>query len=231
MGKGVRLFVRGEYACFTRPEMKVERVTYDVMTPSAAKGVLDCIYWKPSIRWRVTAIHVLNDIRFASIRRNEVSSVVSPRNVRRAMETGDLSGLPIQADDPRERAQRASTVLRDVAYVIEAEFDMRSGDAGEGPAKHLCMFRRRASRGQCAQRPFLGTREFAADFRLLEHDEPLPAGTLPAARRDQDLGWMLLGIDFHDEDPARGVEPRFFRAKLDGGTLHVPPMGSVEARS
>src|SRR4051812_31163228 len=160
MAYGIRLKVWGDHACFTRPEMKAERVSYDVMTPSAARGILEAIHWKPAIRWVVDRIHVLNEIRFQSIRRNEVGSKISVRNVKTAMSRGSLEGLHLLVDEDRQ--QRASTVLADVAYVIEAHFELtaKAGpDDTEG--KHLDMFTRRATRGQCFHQPCLGTREFA----------------------------------------------------------------------
>ena len=143
MSFGIRLHIWGERACFTRPEMKVERVSYDVITPSAARGILEAIHWKPAIRWAVDRIHVLRPIRFESIRRNEVGNKLSPTNVRKAMKAGSTAGLATYVDE--ERQQRASTVLRDVAYVIEAHFEL-TDKAGpdDSVGKHLDIFNRRA---------------------------------------------------------------------------------------
>jgi CRISPR-associated protein Cas5d len=194
--------------------MKVERVSYDVMTPSAARGVLEAIHWKPAITWMVDRIHVLRPIRFQTIRRNEVASKVPVPTARRAMERGDLGGLGLAVDNDRQ--QRATVALYEVAYVIEAHFEMtaRAKD-DDTPAKHIEMFKRRAAKGQCFHRPYLGCREFAADFALA--DGPLPKSTLPRDQRNRDLGWMLYDIDFASEEK----QPAFFRARLKDGVLDV----------
>ena len=222
MGYGVRLHVWGDYACFTRPEMKVERVSYDVMTPSSARGVLDAIHWKPGVLWAVDRIHVLRPIRFESFRRNELGSKISVANVRKAMRAGATDGPHAYVGEDRQ--QRASTLLRDVAYVIEAHFEL-TGAAGpeDTEGKHLSMFNRRAAKGQCFHRPYLGTREFAADFALVEGE--MPVSLLPAEQRNRDLGWML-----HDIDHGRG-EPRFFRAELRDGVVHVPSIHAAEVKA
>jgi CRISPR-associated protein Cas5d len=219
MGYGIKLHVWGERACFTRPEMKVERVSYDVMTPSAARGILEAIHWKPAIRWIVDRIHVLKPIRFESIRRNEVGSKISAASVSTAMKAGSTVGLAIAVDEDRE--QRAATILKDVAYIIEAHFEM-TAKAGEhdSEGKHLDMFNRRARSGQCFHRPALGTREFAADFKLIEDEPPVPH---PDLIRERDLGFMLLDIDF-----AKGMSPVFFRAIMRDGIITVPPMNGSE---
>lgn len=214
MSSGIKLHVWGDYACFTRPEMKVERVSYDVMTPSAARGVLEAIHWKPAIVWVIDAIHVLNPIRFTSIRRNEVGTKIPVGTVKSAMKRGDTNGLGLAVDENRQ--QRAATVLVHPAYVIEAHFEMTPHAGPEDtPAKHISMFKRRATAGQCFYRPYLGTREFAANFQLLEGD--LPVSNLPEDQRNRDLGWML-----HDIDHANDHTPYFFRAKLEEGILAVP---------
>lgn len=220
---GVRLHVWGERACFTRPELKVERVSYDVPTPSAARGILEAIHWKPAIRWHVDRIHVLKPIRFQSLRRNEVGAKASAANARSAMKAGHTNGLGILVDENRQ--QRAAMILIDVAYVIEAHFEM-TGKAGpeDTPAKHVSMFSRRAEAGQCFHRPCLGTREFPAEFALIEEGAPLPPSQLPPDQRDRDLGWMLHDIDFAD-----GATSHFFRARIDaGGAIAVPAAGSPE---
>lgn len=219
MRYGVRLHVWGDYACFTRPEMKVERVSYDVMPPSAARGILEAIHWKPALQWQVDKIHVLKPIRFQSIRRNEVNNKISEFNARSAMKRGDLNGLSLAAGTPELRAQRASTLLRHVAYVIEAHFTLTAkAGAEDSEAKHISMFNRRAASGQCFHRPCLGTREFAADFTLLEEGAPLPASDLPDADKNRDLGWMLHDIDFTDPN---NMTSHFFRARLVNGVLDV----------
>jgi len=215
MAFGVRLHVWGDRACFTRPEMKVERVSYDVMTPSAARGVLEAIHWKPAIRWVVDRIHVLRPIRFQSFRRNEVGAKISAVGAERAMRAGSTQGLGLVVEENRQ--QRAATLLSGVGYVIEAHFELTAkATAEDTPAKHLSMFNRRAAAGQCFHRPCLGTREFAADFALLAEGAPLPDSSLPPDQRDRDLGWML-----HDIDHEAGGVSRFFRARLTGGVLDV----------
>lgn len=218
MSFGIRLHVWGERACFTRPEMKVERVSYDVMTPSAARGLLEAIYWKPSIVWVVDRIHVLKPIRFQSFRRNEVGAKASASNAKQAMNRGDVNGLGLVVEDNRQ--QRATMLLTDVAYVIEARFKLtqRAG-ADDEPAKHAAMFQRRAEKGQCFHRPCLGTREFPAEFALLREAAPLPPSTLPGADRNRDLGWMLHDIDFRPDGTAK--RSNFFRARLSDGVLDV----------
>lgn len=214
MSFGVRLHVWGERACFTRPEMKVERVSYDIPTPSAARGILEAIHWKPAIVWRIDRIHVLRPIRFVSLRRNEVGARASGDLAKRAMRSGSVAGLGLSVE--KERQQRAATLLVDVAYVIEAHFEITARGGGEDPAKHIAMFNRRAETGQCFHRPCLGTREFPADFALLPEGTPLPDSQLPADQRDRDLGWMLYDIDFDNDRTSR-----FFRARLQDGVLDV----------
>lgn len=219
----IRLHVWGDHACFTRPEMKVERVSYDVMTPSAARGILEAIHWKPAIRWHVDRLHVLKPVRFQSIRRNEVGAKASAANASSAMKRGTTEGLGIVVDENRQ--QRATMVLVDVAYVIEAHFKM-TGKAGaeDTPAKHISMFNRRASQGQCFHRPCLGTREFPAEFALIAEGDPLPDCELSPGQRDADFGWMLHDIDF---EGGRN-ESRFFRAGMRDGVIDVPPFNGRE---
>lgn len=221
MAYGVRLLVWGERACFTRPEMKVERVSYDVITPSAARGILEAIHWKPAICWVVDRIHVLKPIRFESIRRNEVGGKLSASSVGKAMKAGRIESLVTLVDEDRHRQQRAATILRDVAYVIEAHFKLtdRAGpDDSEG--KHLDIFNRRAHKGQYFHAPCLGVREFPAHFELIKPEVPLPPvhADLMGVR---ELGWMLHDIDF-----AHNMTPRFFRAVMRDGVIDVPPFNS-----
>lgn len=212
MSYGIRLKVWGEYACFTRPEMKVERVSYDVMTPSAARGILEAIHWKPAIRWVIDRIHVLRPIRFETIRRNEVGSKIPAASVKTAMKRASLAGLHQVTEEDRQ--QRATLALRNVAYVIEAHFEMtRRAGADDNPAKHHDMFRRRAEKGQCFHRPALGCREFVADFAWAEE---VPATQLPEDQRNRDLGWMLYDLDF-----ANDRKPLFFRAQLTDGIVDI----------
>lgn len=217
MSYGVRLRVWGERACFTRPEMKVERVSYDVMTPSAARGILEAVHWKPAIVWIVDKIHVLKPIRFQSFRRNELGSKIAVGSVKRAMKSGSTSGLGI--DIQNNRQQRATTLLVDVDYVIEAHFDLTDkAKEDDTPAKHVSMFNRRAETGQCFHRPCLGTREFVADFAHLPEDAHLPQSSLPDDQRNRDLGWMLDDLDFSDSGD---VKSKFFRARLEKGVLNI----------
>ena len=221
MTYGIRLKVWGDHACFTRPEMKVERVSYDVMTPSAARGILEAIHWKPAIRWAIDAIHVLEPIRFQSIRRNEVGHKAPAGKIRSAMKRGTLEGLQQHVDEDRQ--QRASTVLVRPAYIIEAHFDLTDRAGPEDNAgKHLDTFNRRAARGQCFHQPCLGTREFAAHFELLAPDGDLP----PAIADTRDLGFMLWDIDHQ----APGRPSIFFRAGLDKGVMKVPRPDAPELR-
>ncbi|ACF43895.1 type I-C CRISPR-associated protein Cas5c [Pelodictyon phaeoclathratiforme] len=204
MSYGIKLRVWGDYALFTRPEMKVERVSYDVMTPSAARGILEAIYWKPSIRWIIDRIHVLKPIRFENIRRNEVAKKTSLNRV-------DMVGqypISIIVDDSDTRQQRASMVLRDVEYIIEAHFyfSMKE-DNNEG--KHLDIFTRRAKAGQCFHRPYFGCREFPVNF---EWCVDIPKSLLSG---EQDLGYMLHDIDFENNMTAR-----FFRAIMHNGIIN-----------
>lgn len=216
MAFGIRILVWGERACFTRPEMKVERVSYDVITPSAARGILEAIHWKPAIRWHIDRIHVLKPIRFESIRRNEVGSKLSAASVTKAMKAGSTGGLSICVDEDRQ--QRAATVLRDVAYVIEAHFELTPKAGPEDSVgKHLDIFNRRARKGQCFHAPCLGVREFPASFALLDEGAPFPEAD-PSLEATKDLGWMLHDIDFAD-----GMTPRFFRAEMKDGVIAVPP--------
>lgn len=211
------------YACFTRPEMKVERVSYDVMTPSAARACFEAILWKPAIRWHVRKIEVLKPIRWVNLRRNEVSSVVSIANVKKAM-SGSSIDLSIYADDSSERAQRAGLFLRDVAYRVHADLEfLRERDPEASPAKYQEMFERRAAKGQCVNQPYLGCREFAAAFRLIAD----PAAEPAAISETRDLGFMLHDLDFSvPADP----QPRFFRAQLEEGVVTVPAWDSEEVR-
>lgn len=239
MSYGIKLHLSGDFACFTRPEMKVERVSYDVITPSAARGILEAIYWKPQIRWVIDRIHVLNPIRFTNIRRNEVGAKASaPSKAAMAGDTIATPGILIE----ESRQQRAATLLRDVAYVIEAHFDIldhrfeKDGpelSANDCAGKHLDMFNRRARNGQCFHQPCLGTREFPARFTVLDEHAPMPPHSLPPDQVNRELGWMLYEIDYlpatkKDKDAfktSRGklvrAEPRFFNARLTDGVLDV----------
>lgn len=224
MAFGIRLHVWGDRACFTRPEMKVERVSYDVITPSAARGILEAVHWKPAIRWSVDRIHVLKPIRFESIRRNEVGSKLSSASVAKAMMAGSTAGLANHVDEDRQ--QRAATILRDVAYVIEAHFDLTpKAGPDDSVGKHLDIFNRRARKGQCFHMPCMGVREFPANFRLLEDGEAIPEKH-ESLLAERELGWMLHDIDF-----GRDMTPRFFRAQIAGGVIEVPPWHDEEVKA
>lgn len=216
------LEVTGDLACFTRPEMKVERVSYDVMTPSSARAVFESILWKPAICWHVSKIEILKPIRWVSIRRNEVGAVVSVRNAQEAMNKG-LGKLALNIED--ERQQRAGLFLRDVAYRIHAYFELLP-NAGENNTmgKFLDMFERRAAKGQCINQPYLGCREFACDFRLVNMTQPQQPAPIAETR---DLGFMLYDMDY---TRVANPQPRFFRAQLENGVLNVPAWDSEEVR-
>ncbi len=215
-----RLKVTGNFACFTRPEMNVERVSYDVMTPSSARGILEAILWKPAISWKVLRIDVVKPILWFSVRRNEVASVMSIKNAMKAMKTG-RGRLGLYIDVGNEREQRASLILRDVSYVIHACFELtQKAGPNDNIKKFEQMFLRRASRGQCFHRPYLGCREFPADFELIPKNEEGPV-PIPETR---ELGWMLYDMDYTKKPPL----PMFFRAKLENGTMNLR---DVEVRS
>ena len=217
MAYGVRLKVWGERACFTRQEMKGERVSYDVLTPSAARGILEAIHWKPAICWVVERIHVLNPIRFESIRRNELANKLSEKTAKSAMK----GKCRVETFIEDNRQQRVTYLLRDVAYVIEARFEMTSKAGPEdNTGQHRDMFLRRAARGQNYHQPYLGCREFAAAYEPIEDDADLPRSSHSAER---DLGWML-----HDVDFAQAMTPRFFRAVMHDGIIDVPPFHGPE---
>jgi CRISPR-associated protein Cas5d len=204
------LDVRGDWACFTRPEMKVERVSYDVITPSAARAVFEAIFWKPAVTWRVVRLEVLAPVRWTNLRRNEVASVAPTTLVQRAMKEG-RGELALYADEDRQ--QRAALLLRDVAYRLHADLVVRD-DRGdhEPPAKFYEMFERRARKGQCVNQPYLGCREFSARWRLVDDT----SGEPPAIDETRDLGWMLHDLDF--SNPVE-PKPRFFKARLVRGVV------------
>ena len=211
--------------------MKVERVSYDVITPSAARGILSAIHWKPAMNWVIDKIHVLNPIRFESVRRNELGGKISASSVNGAIKRKSVQGLYTLIEDDRQ--QRAATVLRDVAYIIEAHIQLNHAfiaqserPEDENITKHLEMFTRRARHGQCFQQPCMGVREFPANFALIEEGESLPASQLAENERNRDLGWMLHDIDF-----AHGNTPHFFRAEMKEGIITIPPFRAEEVKS
>jgi CRISPR-associated protein Cas5d len=227
------LEVWGDYACFTRPEMKVERVSYDVITPSAARAVFEAIFWKPAIRWKVTKIEVLAPIKWISVRRNEVGKLMSPKSKQIFIE--------------EDRQQRAGLFLRDVRYRLFAELEYihpskRKNNTrcvseelidseersllakDENPGKYNAMFERRARKGQCFNQPYLGCREFSAHFRFIE--EPEKETIMPIAD-SRELGFMLYDMDFSNEKDPKAM---FFRASMVKGVIIVPPKESEEVR-
>ncbi len=202
MGYGIAIRVQGKYALFTRPEMKVERVSYDVITPSAARGIIEAVYWKPAIRWVIDKIHVLSEIQFTNVRRNEVS------------EKASTDKLYIAATKARQ--QRAAMVLKDVDYVIEAHFDEVEEEWGERDSKeaHYNIVLRRLRQGQHFHAPCLGTREFGAKVELIEDKRQIPKSLVG----NRDLGWMLYDLDFSNP---RDIQPQFFKAELRDGVLDL----------
>ena len=209
-GKTFRLYIRGPNACFTRPEMKVERVSYEVPTPSAMRGVLEAIFWKPAFRWVVESLDIMEPIKWETIRRNEIGTTQSPRSEH------------ILIEDRRQ--QRASLILKDVAYVIHAHQEL-TGKQSEGNdlKKLTAMFERRAGKGQYFHHPYLGTREFAvSEFRLLQESE-----IVSPIEQSRDLGWMLYDLDFSNP---KKPQPLFFHAKMEKGTVKIPPLESREVK-
>ncbi|MDD6032583.1 MAG: type I-C CRISPR-associated protein Cas5c [Oscillospiraceae bacterium] len=212
--------VWGDYACFTRPEMKVERVSYDIMTPSAARGLIESVYWHPGLRWVIDRIHVLAPIRFTNLRRNEVKSTVSARTARTVMERGSGELYLVTSGDIQ---QRASLLLRDVRYVIEAHFDILPEKAapGDNAGKFQDIVKRRIQKGQFYHQPCFGCREFPAAFA--------PCASIPSCpeelRGERDLGYMLYDMDYTDPE---NIRPLFFRTVLRDGVLEVPSRDSGE---
>jgi len=212
MGYGITIRARGEYALFTRPEMKVERVSYDVITPSAARGIIEAIYWKPAIRWVIDKIHVLKEIEFTNIRRNEVSEKVSDSEARRRM-YGSQEPFYLSATDARQ--QRAALVLKDVDYVIEAHFELtKKAEVEDTVEKHYNIALRRLRKGQYFSPPCLGTREFGARVDLIE-DGIIPTSPLTGVH---DLGWMLYDLEFAEP---QDIRPQFFKAEMREGVIDL----------
>ncbi len=206
----IQLEVWGDYACFSRPEMKTERVTYDVPTPSAARGIVEAVFYHPGLRWRIDRIHVLKRVRFTSIRRNEVKVGVTNRTVREAARSG---GQDLYIAASKQIVQRAALVLRDVRYVIEAHFEMtEQASPSDNPGKFQDIVTRRMEKGQCFHTPYFGCREFPVYFR------PWPGGPIPAIPETRDLGFMLYDMDYADP---KNIRPLFFRAKLENGVLNA----------
>lgn len=218
----IRFETWGRYACFSRPEMKVERVSYDIMTPSAARGLIESIYWHPGILWVVDRIHVLAPIRFTNLRRNEVKSTISARSAKTVMDRGRGELYLATSQDIQ---QRASLLLQDVRYVIEAHFSILPEKAavGDNPGKFQDIATRRIAKGQFYHQPCFGCREFPAHFAPCQDIPPCPEDL----RGERDLGYMLYDMDYTDP---KDIRPLFFRAVLRDGVLHVPPRDSEEVR-
>jgi CRISPR-associated protein Cas5d len=216
------LEVWGDWACFTRPEMKVERVSYDIITPSAARAIFEAIFWKPAIKWQITKIEVLNPIKWTSIRRNEVGAVASPK----------VKEIIIEED--KNRQQKASLLLKDVRYRLHAQLifiptRLRKNDKkesyskDENPGKYQGMFERRAAKGQCYTQPYLGTREFTTSFKLI--DEKDINNLQEPIKEDKDFGFMLYDMDFSNKE---NPQPMFYRPVMKQGVIEVPNEDSEE---
>lgn len=208
MGFGIKVLISGDRACFTRPEMKTERVSYDVITPSAARGILEAVYWKPAIAWKIDSIQVVNEIRFDTFRRNELASKLSYQNAKAAYS----KNVPVYVDVMADRQQRATMYLKDVAYIVTAHFEItaRAGES-DTPEKHYNIALRRLRKGQCFNQPYLGCREFPATVSLAED------GSVESYYQDIDrfdLGFMLYDIDFKNS-----MEPMFYRAVMKNGVI------------
>lgn len=211
MGYGIKMEAWGDYALITRPEMKVERVSYDVITPSVARGIIEAIYWKPAITWHIDKIHVYNPVEFTNIRRNEVSSKISASAVDSVMNGGVK---PLYINTNSDRQQRASMVLKNVRYIIEAHFELTDKAGGTDTIeKHYNIALRRMRNGQCYHNPYFGCREFPANFRLIEDD--LPKSSL---KGEVDLGYMLYDMDFTNPED---ITPMFFRVIMRDGVIDL----------
>lgn len=205
----IKMKVWGEYACFTRPEMKVERVSYDVPTPSAARGMVESVYYHPGLKWHVDKIYVCKPIRFTNILRNEVASKISARNVLTEANGKKRSYIDRNADIQ----QRATTMLRDVHYVIEAHFEMTDkANPSDNPGKFQDIVKRRLRSGQAYMQPYLGCRECTAHFRLWE------GGDIPTIDETRDLGYMLYDMEYSDPE---NIQPMFFRAQMVHGVIDL----------
>lgn len=232
----ILLHVWGEWACFTRPELKAERYSYEVMTPSAAIGILSAIYWKPEIRWHIDKIHVLKPIKLVSIRRNEVSAkATAPKSD--LIKNGGEAHLGILVEETRQ--QRSSTILQDVEYLIEAHFSiLKVQENVNNKAKHLEMFKRRAMKGQAFHQPYFGTREFPVFFEWWDQPTP-PPSSLPPDQQNRNLGMMLHEIEFIPDKKGKiisshdgqklSARPHFFPGELKSGILHVPSLNHTNS--
>ena len=217
----IRLEVWGDYALFSRPEMKTERVSYDIMTPSAARGILEAIYWHPGLRYHIDRIYVRSPIQFTNIRRNEVKSVVNARAAEAAMKKGRGELWIVTSEDIQ---QRAAMILKNVHYVIEAHFEMtEKAAAGDNPGKFQDILKRRICKGQFYHQPYFGCREFPVNFALCEKMPPCPQ----ELKGERDLGYMLYDMDYSD---AKNIRPLFFRAVMKDGMIEVPSRESQEVK-
>ena len=213
MGVGVKVSVWGDYALFSRPELKVERCSYDMMTPSAARGILEAIYWHPGMKWVIDKIYVRNPIQFTSVRRNEVKSKIFAGNVLQVYNGADK---PLYISTKEDIVQRASMLLCNVSYVIEAHFEMtEKANASDNPGKFKDIIMRRLRRGECFHMPYFGCREFPANFALCEEEEIHTAYDVVP---EKDLGLMLYDMDYSDPE---NIQPMFFRAVMRHGVVDL----------
>ena len=213
MGVGVKVSVWGDYALFSRPELKVERCSYDMMTPSAARGILEAIYWHPGMKWVIDKIYVRNQIQFTSVRRNEVKSKILAGNVLQVYTGADK---PLYISTKEDIVQRASMLLCNVSYVIEAHFEMtEKANASDNPGKFKDIIMRRLRRGECFHMPYFGCREFPANFALCEEEEIHTAYDVVP---EKDLGLMLYDMDYSDPE---NIQPMFFRAVMRHGVVDL----------
>ena len=212
MSYGIKVHVWGDYALFSRPELKVERCSFDMITPSAARGLLESVYWHPGLKWRIDKIYVCKPIRFTSVRRNEIKSKALASS---ALSVMNGSRKDISISSKKEIVQRAALILKDVDYVIEAHFDMTErANETDNPGKFKDIIMRRLRQGACYHQPYFGCREFPASFGLFEEDEVETA--YPGERKD--LGVMLYDMEYKDEGQ---IQPMFFRAILEDGVLNL----------
>lgn len=210
MSRGIQVEVWGEYALFTRPELKTERVSYDVMTPSAARGSIEAVYWHPGLCWHIDRIHVMNPIAFTNIRRNEVEDKISAAKVRSVM---NGKNTPLAIYTGKSILQRASMMLTNVRYVIDAHFTLTDRAAPtDNEGKFIDIARRRLEKGQCYHQPYFGCREFPASFRAWD------GGSVPTIPESRSLGLMLYDMDYSN---LRDIQPTFFMAELTDGVLEI----------
>ncbi len=215
---GISLEVWGAYGLFTRPEMKVERVSYDVITPSAARGLIEAIYWHPGLVWRIDSIKVCNPIRFFNIRRNELKHKISVQSAS----TAKKNNTDFYLNAKNDIAQRASLVLKNIRYIIDAHFDLTERATSEdNDGKFADIIRRRIEKGQCFHQPYFGCREFPANFKPFNGTYECPQ----ELKGEKDLGWMLYDFDFSND-----IQPMFFRATLKDGVLQIPRYDSDEVK-